>query len=41
MNYGLREHGFSAHLMKLDGEKLSMKLLLTQETPATGWDWCG
>lgn len=32
-----REHGFSAHLMKLDGEKLSMKLLLTQETPA----WAG
>ena len=38
MNYGLREHGFSAHLMKLYGENLSIKLLLTQGTPATSWD---
>ena len=37
MNYGLKEHGFSAHLMKLDGENLSLKLLLTQGTHATGW----
>ena len=41
MNYGLKEHGFSAHLMKLDGENLSLKLLLTQGTHATGWDWFG
>lgn len=38
MNYGLKEHGFSVHLMKLDGENLSLKLLLTQGTHATGWD---
>lgn len=41
MYHGLREHGFLAHLMKLDGENLSTKLFLAQGTPAAGLDWFG
>ena len=38
MNYELREYGFSAHIMKLDGENMYMKLFLLKEPLPQAWN---